>query len=331
MAAASLRYEFDGLNRLVIRDPSDLLQPRQVLDGELIVDSDNRLRYRLRHTSGKAASDGRDILLDGTWKLSPAHRLGVVLHPQAEGARQAVFLNATIVDVKDDALIVSLWRRSDGGVRTSQTLSLSGRWQADARNRLTFLVAKSDGAEDRLVLDGAWSVDRRHQLLYRYEQPQVGRQPSAIHTLRFSGMWDLRPEARLVYRLDVESRSAFEFQTSLQSASLNAREGKIASQVGVRLSGGRLVRQRVTLFGAWKLNRDLSVSFEIPYAGGRMESVHFEGTYAISPRDRLTVALQNRQREGLGLTVTFTKDVVPDTSLFLRLRKDAKEQSLLGG
>src|SRR3989338_2429331 len=331
MAAASLRYEFDGLNRLVIRDPSDLLQPRQVLDGELIVDRDNRLRYRLRHTSGKAASDGRDILLDGTWKLSPAHRLGVVLHPQAEGARQAVFLNATIVDVKDDALIVSLWRRSDGGVRTSQTLSLSGRWQADARNRLTFLVAKSDGAEDRLVFDGAWSVDRRHQLLYRYEQPQVGRQPSAIHTLRFSGMWDLRPEARLVYRLDGESRSAVEFQTSLQSASLNAREGKIAYQVGIRLSGGRLVRQRVTLFGAWKLNRDLSVSFEMPYTDGRLRALTCKGTYIWSTRHAVSVQLMSRRGEPLGMAVTFSRSFLDDAQLFLRLQRLGGDTEVLGG
>ena len=60
-------------------------------------------------------------------------------------------------------------------------------------------------------------------------------------------------------------------------------------------------------------------------------TIRFEGAYALSPRDRLTVALQNSQREPLGLTVTFTKDVVRDTSLFLRLRKDAKEQSIVGG
>lgn len=331
MAAASLRYEFDELNRLIVRDPSDLLQPRQVLDGEVAVDRHNRLRYVLRRTPGGTAAGSREILLDGTWRLSPDHRLGVVLHPQEARARQTVFLNGTMVDVRDNALVVSLWRRGQEGSRASQTLSLSGRWQADARNRLTFLVSKSDGSEDRLVFDGAWAVDRRHQLLYRYRQSQGARRAAQIHVVRFSGWWELRPNARLAYQLALESRSAFEFQASLQSATLNARDGAIAYQVGVRLSGGRLVRQRVTLFGAWKLNRDLSVSFEMPYADGRRRALTFKGAYTFLTRHTVSVQLMSRQGEPLGVAVTFSRSFLDDAQLFLRLQRLGRETQVLGG
>jgi len=93
----------------------------------------------------------------------------------------------------------------------------------------------------------------------------------------------------------------------------------------------------VTLFGTWKLRRDLSVAFEIPYAEGRVETIRFEGTYAPSRRDRVAVALRARPdnggagRNALGLTVTFTRDVTPDLSFFLRLRQEAGEASAIGG
>ena len=241
-----------------------------------------------------------------------------------------MFLNGTIVDVRDNALVVSLWRRGRAGGFASQTLSLSGRWQADARNRLMFLASKSDGSEDRLVFDGAWTVDRRHQLRYRYEQAQAGR-GRATHTLRFAGTWGIRPDSQLAYRLDVTSRSAFEFQAALQSATLNAREGKIAYQVGIRLSNGRLVKQRVTLFGAWKLNRDLSVSFEMPYLDGRRRALTFKGAYAFLTRHTVSVQLMSRQGEPLGVAVTFSRSFLDDAQLFLRLQRVGRETQVLGG
>ena len=136
---------------------------------------------------------------------------------------------------------------------------------------------------------------------------------------------------RLAYRLAGSADSTFEFRATLQSPALQAREGRIAYQVGIGLAGGREQQQRVTLFGAWKLNRDLSVSFEVPYADGRVQAIRFAGEYALSSRDRIAVALHNSRREELGLTVTFTKDLVPNASLFLRLKKDAQESSIIGG
>ena len=100
--------------------------------------------------------------------------------------------------------------------------------------------------------------------------------------------------------------------------------------VGIGWSRG-VRRQRVVLTGAWKLGRDLSVSFEVPYAGGRVGAIRFEGAYAMTSRDRVAVALQNSRRQRLGLTVVFTRDILPDAKLFLRLQRDAEDTAVLGG
>ena len=102
-------------------------------------------------------------------------------------------------------------------------------------------------------------------------------------------------------------------------------------QVGVQVERGVLRRQRVTLFGAWKLHRDRSVSFEIPYAGGRVQTIRFEGTVTPLPGRRLAVALSTTARKPLGLTVTWSRAISRDADLFLRLQREAGEASVVGG
>ena len=320
---ATVTYEFDELNRLVIRDPEEALEPRRVVDGRLALDRTNRLSYQVRSKPGSG-----DVLLDGTWTLSPQHVLGLLLHPTDAIDGQTVFLRGSVVDVRDDALIVSLTRRTREGRRTSQRLALSGRWQADARNRLTFLVAKADGREDRLIFEGAWDVDRTRRLVYRLDGPRRG----ALHTLEFSGAWDLRPGARLAYRLGADSRSAFEFQAALQSPTLQAREGRISYQIGVRLSDGRTIRRTVTFFGVWKLNRNLSVSFEMAQPSGGRRTFAFEGEVQASSRASLSVQVRARDGEPLGFAVVFSRSFLQDTAQwFVRLERAGEETRVLGG
>ncbi len=329
----SIRYTFDELNRLIVRDPADRLRPTRVLEGRATTDAKNRLRYRVEDSSRPAQGrDPHQIELEGAWKLTPAHDLAFTLRQTQEHERQTVYLKGDVVEARAHALGFALRRQGRDEEATSQRLMLHGRWAADAKNRLTFLAEQADGSEDRLTFQGGWELGKHHEILYRYRQHQRHSDRShAEQTLVFSGAWDVAARNRLVYRLAGSSDSVFEFKASLQSPSLVAREGRLVYQVGVGVSGGRTRRQQVTLFGAWKLNRDLSISFEIPYANGRVGSLTFEGTYALSSRNRIAVALRSREGTPLGVTVTFTKDVVPDTQLFLRLRKDAEEQSVLGG
>lgn len=293
----SVRYGVDERNRLLIRT-DDPLRPERVVDG--------------------------------AWTLTGRRELAFVFREGPANRSKTLYVKGILAQAHARSLVFTL-RRGEGDSAVTQRLSLSGRWQADRRNRLTFLVEKADGTTDRLTLQGGWEVGRRHELAYRYRRRDVATRTREEHALVFDGFWDITGADRLVYRLTGSRDSFFEFQASLQSPSLIARDGRLVYQVGIRLSGERFERRRVALFGTWKLHRDLSVSFEIPYADGRVQAIRFGGTYTLSPRDRIAAALHTSRGERLGLTVTFTRELVPDASLFLRVREDAEERSAIGG
>ena len=327
-----VRYAFDDANRLMIRErdgATGRLRPVRIVEGTATTDRGNRLVYRVDTTD---ASTPRRYNLDGTWSLTRHHELKLALHRTTRGRRQILYLRGTLIEAKAHALTVALQQYGMDGRRTAQRLSLRGRWQADARNRLTFLVEKADGSADRLTLRSGWTLDTRHTLLYQYRTPRGPRQNrSTLHTVRFAGWWDIPRAGRLVYRLDGSTDSAFEFRATLQRPSLNAREGRIVYQVGVELSRRPARQQRVVLFGKWKFHRDLSVSFEIPYAQGRRTAIRFTTTYVITEKDELAVRLSDRRGRPLGLSVTFSRRRLDDAQLFLTLRKAGGETEVLGG
>lgn len=326
----AVRYEFDETNRLLVRDGADVLRPTRILEGAPRLNRKNRLVYRVA-SSGDGADGRRAVALDGTWALTRQQGLALTLHEGRARQRQTLFLKGAVVGASASTLTFALRRGETGEASTTQRLILSGRWAADARNRLTFLAEKADGSEDRLTLQGGWELGRRHELAYRFRQRTTRSGARGERALIFDGHWDLSQRDRLVYRLTGSSDSAFEFKASLQSPSLLARDGRIVYQVGVGVASGRTETKRVAFFGTWKLERDLSVSFEIPYADGRREALRLQGTYALTKRNQIAVQLSDRRGQPLGLTVVFTQRVAQDASLFVRLRRQGQELEALGG
>ena len=330
---SAYRELLDDLKRLAGAGQATLserLRPLRVIEGSVTTDRANRLVYDV--AGSRDGADGfrpRRITLDGAWRLNADHELELRL-AQAESARpRTLTLRGAIVQAKANHLLFALRGQDTGAFVRAQRLALSGRWQADRHNRLTFLVEKSRGEEDRLTLAGAWAVGTRHELLYRYRQRSAGR-PNE-HTLMFRGAWDIAGANRLVYRLSGSSDSAFEFSASVQSRALQAREGRLAYQVGIRTARGSTHRERVALFGAWKLHKDASVSFEVPYADGRIQAIRLEGAVALGPREQAAVALRTRRGEPLGLTLTLTRQMTRDAGLFVQARRNGEERSIMGG
>lgn len=282
---------------------------------QITLDSRNRLRVR------------RNRGVEGTWRLRGDRELAYTARETADGfSRRTTSFRGSLLQAKSRALIFAVQQIDDQDVPRAQRLSLSGRWQADADNRLTFLVERGDGEEDRLTLGGGWEVGPHHELRYR-----LHRGARDVREFQFDGAWDVAGANRLVYRLAGTSRSAFEFRAALQNPSVTARQGRLVYQVGVQVERGVLRRQRVTLFGAWKLHRDRSVSFEIPYADGRVRAIRFEGSFSPAAGNRVAMALSTRQGEPLGLSVTWTRELMRDAGLFLRVRREAGDASVVGG
>lgn len=322
-----IRYEFDNLNRLVILDPGDVLQPRRVIEGRVTVDPKNRLAYRARTAPPRASGHAPlEYVFDGTWRMTDDRQLAFALHQRDGSSRDETFVKAAVVGATGHSVSAVL-DHGQGPRAATQRISLAGRWQADAQNRLTFQVEKANGRVDELIFDGAWELGPRREIRYQVRRPSRGAPERAI---RVTGSWEVSPESELVYRIDGSTRSTLAFQASLQSRTLHAREGKLAYQIGIRLADGRTIRRQVVLFGAWKLHRDLSVSFEMP-GTRRRQAAQFQGTYIFRDRNKVTVALADRRGEPLQLAVTFSRRWMDDAEWFLRLQRTERDTQVLGG
>ncbi len=301
------------------RDALAALRRGTMLEGRVRTDAGNRLVYE---TTG-----GRTLTLDGTWRLTASDDLVFTVRGIDGLGPRTLRLAGGLERVGAHQLVFAL-EHGEGRTGPRQHLTLTGRWQADGRNRLRFLVDKADGPPDTLTLQGAWEVGPDHALRYRTVRPRRGRAEPAV---RFDGAWDFSRRGRLVYRLDAEGDSAFEFRAALESPTLRAAAGRMVYQIGAGVGRSRLVPRRITLYGRWNLSARTGVSFEIPLAGGRRQTMRFIGTVRATPRHDLDAALESGAGAPLGLTVTFSRRWLQDRRWFIQVRRTPEETAAMAG
>lgn len=268
----------------------------------------------------------------GRWSLTPNHDLKLTLRrAKSEPFRENIILQGNIISVSSSELVFAAHGTREDERTETGLVRLEGVWRADDQNRLTFQVKKQD-PEAPLTFQGAWEIGKHHELLYRYHKkdPVTGEKKEEF--LSFRGVWEIHDKDHLIYTLDLDGKSRFDFRASLQNPSLLAKEGEVRYQVGIRLSGRRTVVREVALFGKWKLSRDLSLSFEIEYEEGRRHAVFFNTTYRLNKKDELIFSLKDQKGKGLGVEVAFTRSFFEgEGKAFLRLYKDAVESRVEGG
>ena len=269
---------------------------------------------------------GREIV-DGVWTLTGGHEIEY----RRQNGEQEVLLSGNLVAAEETGLVIQVRERSTEQEVISRTLTLRGRWEADSQNRLTFLVERQSDRNDRLTLAGGWEVGGSNEILYRFSRINLETKQQETHTLTFRGHWDLDGSRRLTYLLDEASDSSFRFRGTFQSPSILAKEGAIRYQIGVELAGRRRL-QTVTLFGKWKLSRDLSVEFEIPYGDRSTRALTFGAAYAFDSQSTIAAQLTTRRGEPLGVEVVFTREFLKGQGeAFVRLRKSLEESAVEGG
>lgn len=268
-----------------------------------------------------------DRAIVGVWKLTPRHELRYV----RRGREEEIVLTGDLVAAEEAGLVIQVQERHADGAAVSRMLTLRGRWEADAMNRLNFLVERRSRQRDRLTFSGGWEIGGSNELLYRFEQIHLKTKKRRTHTLTFRGAWDLDGERRLMYWLDRDSDSGFRFRGSFQTATVLAKEGAIRYQVGVEVQGRRRP-QTITLFGRWKLSRKLSLDFEIPYADGLVRPITFGATYSVNPQNAIEARLTTPGGKPLGLEVIFSREFLKDSGeAFVRLKRSLEESAVEGG
>lgn len=265
---------------------------------------------------------------DGVWRLTPAHELEFRRRGTRHAPEDTIILRGELIDA--DAAGVS-WRVTGQSIAQDligQTVRLQGRWQADARNRLTLLVEREGGRTDRLTLQGAWALGPHHEIRYRFRRPGRGRPEQ---TITFSGAWELTARRQLTYVLDVDRESAFRFRGALQTPSILAKEGELRYQLGMEVAGRRRLKT-IALFGTWKISRTLGLTFEIPMTDGRLGTMTFGASWAAGPGGTVTASLTARNGDPLGVDVVVAKTFWREQAeAFVRVRRAVDETAVEAG
>lgn len=318
-----LKYKVYKDNQLAITRGKKLLKPY----GKFIIDN-NRLIYEVKESDSwlREYNLPKRITLEGKWILDKNHNLGFsVRKTKTQAGRERLILKSEIVAVKKNSLVFSLGTKGKEGTYKAYSLNLRGRWQADKYNRLQFLIKRSRTESDVLTLKGIWEV-HNNTILYTHKKTVLKTKRKKTHVLRFKGYWQINKRNHLIYILDLDSNSYFEFKAYLQTPNIIGKKGVIKYRVGIGIRGSRIFRDRViSLYGIWKFSRKTGLSLVLDYVSGKISAISFGIFLRMSTKSKITLGLVNRRGEDLGISVTFTQKFLKNNAnWFLRLIKEEK-------
>lgn len=325
-------YSVDAYNRLVIRRKKEELTAQ----GLFSTDKDNRLIYWLNEPSAWQAKYQlpKKIVFTGRWKLNPDYGLELeVRQNRLSLNRETLALKGEIIACEKDSLVFEIHSLKKNGLDSFNLLKLSGKWQADEFNRLTFLVTRKD-FPDTLTFQGAWQLNDNQQIAYTYERTNLRTKTRSFQSLTFSGYWEITSARRISYILSRGANSRFDFKAQIESPSLYPKDGVIKYRLGIGVKEPKKEDTRIiSLYGAWKFSRQAGLIFEIDHKEGRTSKLEFGADVRFPGNNQIAFNLTAKNGERLGATLSFTHKFLKDldASLFLRLKKLAGESRIDGG
>lgn len=307
------------------------------MSGRFKTDKNNELSYHVKSPLSQNEEIPHQIRLRGNWSLTDNHDLRLTLDKESRQTfGDQITLQGEILDVNANSLLFAVTtttlRQSQGKQNKASTyvLNLGGSWKADKFNRLSFHVKKEKGMHDILTFNGAWEIDKNHQIIYEYEKARLIRKKREIHTLTFKGYWDIKDRFRISYVLGKNTDSVFSFQAGAGIF----KEDYIKYEVGIGLADKREpVRRTVTLFGKWRLKKDVGLTFEIEYENKKLHAIVFGADAKLTDKDTVMFKLKNDiENKDIGVNVELSHKILKgDGEAFLRLLKSKRESALYAG
>lgn len=333
-AMQKARYELDPYNRLIIAGSgasNDLPKFRKVLDGRFEIGEDNSLTYHIKAPLAESENIPHQIKLKGEWSLTDDHRLRLTMNKLGRVTfGDQITLQGEILGVDASSLLFAITTKTYNGARSTYILSLGGSWKADENNRLSFYVKREKGIYDILTFNGAWEVNENHQIVYQYENAKLLRKSGVTHTLVFKGYWDIEDRLRISYLLSGNADSAFNFT----AAAAIFKEGYIKYELGIGAASKVSPRiQTITLFGEWKLKKDMGLAFEIKYDDKNSHIIVFGADVRLTDNDTVAFSLKNdMENKDMGVTLEVSHKILEgDGEAFLRLLKSRRESAVYAG
>lgn len=296
---------------------------RQTIDGEFEVEN-NTLSYRLQKPI--PGSSPSRLKLKGNWSLNNEHNLVLALDKEnnlVSGDR--ITLEGEIIDAKANELAFCLRSRDVNGQSHLSLLKLSGKWQADKYNRLSFLIQRERGGPDCLTFTSSWEINKRNELIYSYTKSYLKKKEKISRSITFKGYWDIREKLRLSYVLSKELDSGFEFQVSAGKPAPRGMEYSLGIGVAPQ-------NKRIKLIGSWKVNPRLGLIFEMPYEEGRIRALVFGADCRLAQGTDLEFKLRNNLNKDLGVSLRLSKSVLGDSGkAFVEAVKERGNLSIFAG
>jgi len=316
-----ITYEIDPYNRLIINKAgkkSELARFRQVLDGRFKVDKNNTLTYHIKASTPQGTELPHQVKLEGKWVLDKDHNLCISLNKLGrETLGDKLTLKGEIIDTSKNSLAFSLTTRTKENMQSIYILQLKGAWQADKNNRLTFRIQKEEGSCDFLTFKGTWEIIKKHKIIYKYEKAQLIRKRKKIHTLIFQGYWNIKEKARISYVLDARTDSVFDFKTSLGIF----KDKYIKYEIGIGV-GKAQFKRTLTLFGKWKIKKNVGLVFEVEYENGNVQAITFGAEAKLTAKDSISFKLKNEKDKNISAQLQLSRKILKGDGLsFLRFLK----------
>ncbi len=266
-------------------------------------------------------------IIKGSWELNDKHEVFY----KGEGKDEEFKLKASILGAEPGALLLTVTERQTDQKIVTSILKLSGAWRLDPTNRINFEVESEKSKQDTLVFKGGWEVGGSNEIIYTYERKALKKGPGESKSLIFRGHWDIDEDRRLTYHIGQDSHSAFKIRGAFQTKSILAKKGEIRYQAGAEVIERRKARE-ITLFGKWKLSRDLELSFEMEYENRKKKAINFGSGYSLTKDRRIEISLKNEKGKAAAIELVLTRDfLAKDGQTFLRILKSGEESRLEAG
>lgn len=330
-----MSYNFiDIKNRLIIRRKGKRLSPQ----GYFSLDSENRLVYWLNEpVSWRTKYQLPDkIVFSGVWKINSNYDLELELEQKEQASKkERLTLKGKILSCEKDHVAFEIQTINHDGSDSFYLLKLSGRWQADEYNRITFLITKK-GQPDTLTFQGSWQLNENQQVTYIYEKMHLKTKSKVLHTLTFNGHWQITSSNRLTYILSTGANSRFDFKVQLESPNIRPKEGSIKYRLGIGIRQPKREKAKIiTLYGTWKFSRKVGLFLEMSHSDGEISRLEFGAEVNFDKTNHVIFKLTSKNGELLGLSLTFTHKLLKELDgggeLFLRLKRYREESGIDAG
>ncbi len=324
-----VKYEFDPYHRLTVTGDS-LRASRKVIDGQFKISGQNTLAYHIKTPVPQGLKAPHQLKLKGIWSLTKDHQLRLTLDQLSRQTfGDQLTLQGDILDARKNSLLFAVTTRTRADMPSIYILELSGSWQADKHNRLTFRLNKENGRFDTLVFDGTWQIDENYQITYQCQKQRLKRKSKEAKALIFKGHWDIKDKALLSYVLSNNPASGFEFNTGYGIF----KDDYIKYELGIGLSRKKQpVKRIIVFFGKWKLKKNSGLVFEIDTAGRKIQEIVFGAEVKLSDKDTASFNLRNSKNREIAVKLELSREIFSGNGqAFLRLLKSRQESAILAG